>query len=204
MEMEINAALFLSSLPSWDRYMQDGAEAVHSANPDLLVIASGLHYDSDFSFLVDRPMNLTFSRKLVFELHWYSFTSERGAWEKANTNEVCGDMIDDIMTRAGFLLEQGYPLFVSEFGGDQSGNSVDDNRYLNCFLGLAAELDFDWALWTVVGSYYLRHGKIGLDEPYGVLDANFSGVRNPGFLQRISVLQGAFQGSTSKLISLIL
>ncbi|OWM76142.1 hypothetical protein CDL15_Pgr009788 [Punica granatum] len=184
------------NVQDWFRYMQEAAEAVHSANPNLLVIISGLHYDSSFSFLIDRSINLTFGRKLVFELHWYSFTSGRRAWRKENANKVCGNVIDEIMNRAGFLLEQGYPLFMSEFGGDQSGNKINDNRYLNCFLGLAAELDVDWALWTVVGSYYLRGGKNEFDEPYGVLNANFSGVRNPDFVQRLSALQAPFQDSS--------
>lgn len=198
---ELSTFLAHSLFIAQDRYMQEGAEAVYSVNPDLLVIVSGLHYDSNFNFLIVQPLNLTFSRKLVFELHWYSFTSRGRAWKNGNANEVCGKMVDEIMNRAGFLLEQGHPLFVSEFGGDQRGNSVTDNRYLNCFLGLAAELDIDWALWTIVGSYYLRHGKIGVDEPYGLLNASFSGVRNHDFMQRISSLQAAFQGTL--LLSLI-
>ncbi|KAK4780001.1 hypothetical protein SAY87_016107 [Trapa incisa] len=185
------------SAQNWFRYMQEGAEAVHAANPDLLVIVSGLHHDRNFDFLIDQPLNLTFSRNLVFELHWYSSsTGGRRIWSNRNANEVCRSMADEIMSRAGFLLEMGNPLFVSEFGGDQSGNSVDDNRYLNCFIGLAAELDMDWAIWTVVGSYYLRQGMVGASEPYGLLNTNFSDIRNREFLQRISSLQTAFQDSS--------
>ncbi|KAJ6313481.1 hypothetical protein OIU77_014889 [Salix suchowensis] len=103
----------------WYRYMQKGAEAVHSANPDVIVILSGLNYDKDLSFLRNRP---------------------------------------------------------------------------GCFLGVAAELDFDWALWTLVGSYYLRQGVVGMNEYYGVLDSNWREARNPTFLQQISALQSPFRG----------
>ncbi|EEF47609.1 glycosyl hydrolase 5 family protein [Ricinus communis] len=177
----------------WYRYMEKGAEAVHSANPDVLVILSGLNYDKDFSFLRNRPVNLSFTGKVVFEVHWYGF-SDGQAWRSGNPNQVCGRVVDNLMRISGFLLEQGWPMFVSEFGVDQRGTNVNDNRYLGCFIGVAAELDWDWALWTLVGSYYLRQGVIGLNEYYGVLNWNWCDVRNSSFLQQISALQSPFQG----------
>ncbi|XVE85191.1 hypothetical protein DITRI_Ditri17bG0072000 [Diplodiscus trichospermus] len=181
------------NINDWYRYMQKGAEAVHSANPDVLVILSGLSYDTDLSFIQNQPANLTFSGKLVFEVHWYGFT-DGDAWIAGNPNQVCGRIAGHMMRRSGFLLDQGYPLFVSEFGVDQRGTNVNDNRYLNCFLGVAAELDLDWALWTVVGSYYLRQGVIGLNEYYGILDWNWMEMRNSSFLEKISALQSPFRG----------
>nr|GMD21670.1 glycosyl hydrolase 5 family protein-like [Ipomoea batatas] len=177
----------------WYRYMQQGAEAVHAANPDLLVILSGLSFDKDLSFLQKTPVNLTFSGKLVFEVHRYGFTDGED-WASGNPNKVCGRITNDIMSRGGFVLDKGYPLFVSEFGIDLRGTNVNDNRYFNCFLGLAAELDFDWALWTLAGSYYLREGSVGLEEFYGVLTWNWCEPRNLSFLQRISIMQSPFRG----------
>ncbi|KAK8522530.1 hypothetical protein V6N13_115497 [Hibiscus sabdariffa] len=177
----------------WYKYMQKGAEAVHSANPDVLVILSGLSYDRDLSFIQNRPVNLTFSEKLVFEAHWYGF-SDGQAWVTGNPNQVCGRVARDMMRTSGYLVDQGYPLFISEFGIDERGTNVNDNRYLNCFLGVAAELDLDWALWTLVGSYYLREGVIGLNEYYGTMDYNWCQTRNSSFLQRISALQSSFRG----------
>lgn len=177
----------------WYRYMQEGAEAVHAANPDVLVIVSGLRFDADLSFVLKQYLELTFTGKLVFEMHWYGFTDGR-AWESGNPNQVCGRVVDSIMKRGGTLLEKGWPLFLSEFGVDQRGVNVNDNRYLNCFFGLAAELDLDWALWTLVGSYYTREGVAGLEEFYGLLNWNWCELRNSSFLQRISILQSPFQG----------
>ncbi|WJZ80693.1 hypothetical protein VitviT2T_000592 [Vitis vinifera] len=181
------------NVKDWYRYMQKGAEAVHSANPDVLVIVSGLSYDTDLSFVLKQELELTFTGKLVFEMHWYGFT-DGSAWETGSPNQVCGRVVESVMRRGGVLLEKGWPLFVSEFGVDQRGTNVNDNRYLNCFFGLAAELDFDWALWTLVGSYYTREGVIGLEEFYGLLNWNWCEVRNSSFLQRISALQSPFQG----------
>ncbi|CAN4123292.1 unnamed protein product [Withania somnifera] len=183
----------LQNVDDWYRYMQKGAEAVHAANSDVLIILSGLSFDKDLSFLHQRPVNLTFSGKLVFEIHRYAFT-DGDTWSADSANQACGEVLNEMVSKGAFVLEQGYPLFVSEFGVDQRGTNVNDNRYFNCFLGLAAELDFDWALWTLVGSYYLRDGIVGLNEYYGVLDWNWFDIRNSSFLQRLSAIRKPFQG----------
>jgi len=126
-------------------------------------------------------------------MHWYGF-SDGQAWLSGNPNQVCGRVVDNMMRLSGFLLDQGWPLLVSEFGMDLRGTNVNDNRYINCFLATVAELDLDWALWTLVGSYYLREGVIGLNEVYGVLDWSWCENRNSSFLERISAVQSPFRG----------
>ncbi|XP_057415719.1 glycosyl hydrolase 5 family protein [Lotus japonicus] len=177
----------------WYRYMVKGAEAVHAANPDVLVILSGLNFDKDLSFIKNRPVNLTFKGKLVYEAHWYGFTDGQ-AWVSGNPNQVCGQVAGNMKRTSGFLVDQGWPLFVSEFGVDLRGSNVNDNRYLNCFMAVAAELDLDWALWTLVGSYYFRQGVRGMEEFYGVLRWDWTQVRNTSFLNRINGLQLPFRG----------
>ncbi|KAK4777827.1 hypothetical protein SAY87_018014 [Trapa incisa] len=181
------------SKADWYRYMERGAEAVHAANPDVLVVMSGLSYDKDLSFIRDRPVNLSFTGKVVFEIHWYGFSDSR-AWVDGNPNQVCGAVVGNIMRMSGFLLDSGWPLFMSEFGADQRGTNANDNRYFSCFMGLAAELDLDWALWTLVGSYYLREGVVGMNEYYGALNWDWCEARNSSFLQRVSAIQSPFRG----------
>lgn len=176
--------------------MQKGAEAIHAANPNVLVVFSGLSYDKDLSFIQTQPVSLTFSNKLVFEVHWYGF-SDSEDWETGNPNQVCGRVVDNIMKKSGFLLEKGYPLFVSEWGVDQRGTDENDNRYLNCFTAWAADHDLDWALWTLAGSYYFREGVVGMEEFYGVLNWNWCEPRNSSFLEKISAIQSPFQGKLS-------
>ncbi|XP_021901157.1 uncharacterized protein LOC110817069 [Carica papaya] len=181
----------------WYRYMIAGAVSVHEANPNVLVILSGLNYDRDLSFIQSRVINLTFTGKLVFEWHWYAF-SDGSAWESGNPNQVCGRAMSNMKSTSEFLLGQGWPLFVSEFGADQRGTNMNDNRYLNCFLGVAADLDLDWALWTLVGSYYLREGVTGENEYFGLFDWNWRDIRNSSFLHKISAIQIPFQGLSKK------
>ncbi|XP_052144724.1 glycosyl hydrolase 5 family protein-like [Oryza glaberrima] len=181
----------------WYRYMQMGAEAVHAANPAALVIMGGLGYDTDLSFLAARPVDVSFAAaergKLVFELHWYSFADAR-AWDSEDANEVCGRVARGVARRGGFLLDAGFPLFLSEFGADTRGGSRKDDRYLPCAAAVAAELDLDWALWALQGSYALRQGVAGADEVYGVLDWSWSKPRNATALSRIQSLQRPLRG----------
>ncbi|KAL3726383.1 hypothetical protein ACJRO7_031300 [Eucalyptus globulus] len=181
------------NVDAWYKYMQQGAETVHAANPDVLVILSGFNFDTDLSFLQNRPVNLSFTKKLVFEMHWYGFT-EKKAWQSGNPNDVCKAVSNKVMNQSVFLLGQGYPLFVSEFGADERGTNVNDNRYMNCFMAMAAEFDWDFALWTLQGSYYLREGVVGVEEFYGLFNNDWSGIRNSSYLRRLSVLQLPFQG----------
>lgn len=135
-------------------------------------------------------------------MHWYGF-SDGQAWANGNPNQVCGSIKANVMRRAGFLLDQGWPLFLSEFGVDQRGVNVNDNRYLGCMLGVVADLDLDWALWALQGSYYIRQGVLGLDEVYGVLAWDWCKPRNSSFLQRIAALQSPFQGMSRTVFSVI-
>ncbi|CAN0929322.1 Glycosyl hydrolase 5 family protein [Linum grandiflorum] len=178
----------------WYKYMQKGAEAVHSANPDVLVVLSGLSFDTDLSFLSRKMVSLSFRKKLVFEMHWYGF-SDGQAWANGNVNDVCGRVGREKVRNGIFLVEKlGYPLFVSEFGLDLRGTNVNDNRYSDCFMAYAAEYDFDWAYWTIVGSYYLRQGVVGLSEVYGLLNVDWTELRNQSFIEKIKGIQAPFQG----------
>ncbi|CAN7023416.1 unnamed protein product [Brassica oleracea var. botrytis] len=160
------------NVKDWYKYMRQGAEAVHSVNPNVLVIVS-----------------VSFRRKLVFEIHWYGF------WRKGhNWNKICGKETKKLMNESGFLLEEGFPLFLSEFGIDQRGNNVNDNRFLSCFLALAMDLDLDWAIWTLAGSYYIRQKTIEYDESYGILDWYWSSIRNSTILNMFSSIQSPLQG----------
>ncbi|RCV34173.1 hypothetical protein SETIT_7G139600v2 [Setaria italica] len=177
----------------WYRYMQLGAEAVHAANPNVLVILSGLDFDNTLSFLHSKKPELRFTGKLVFEQHWYGF-SDGGHWEILNQNDACRMVVDSIWAKGLFLLQQGWPLFFSEFGFDMSGTHIGDNRYLTCFLSVAAEMDLDWAIWALQGSYYIREGILAYDESYGLLSWDWCTARNPSFIKRINSLQSPFQG----------
>ncbi|KAG0457925.1 hypothetical protein HPP92_023082 [Vanilla planifolia] len=176
----------------WHKNIALGCVTIHQTNPDLLVIVSGLSYDNDLSFLRRHPLRLGFSGKLVYEVHSYAFTDgHRQDWALKPLAPLCASMAREFDERAGFLVRgsAGTPLFVSEFGGDQRGINRGDNRFLSCFLTLAAEMDLDWAIWALQGSYYIRKGRIGDEEMFGVLDKDWEEPRNPHFHQRYGLVQ---------------
>ncbi|KAL0792734.1 hypothetical protein Bca101_064111 [Brassica carinata] len=180
------------NVDDWFKYMQQGAEAVHGANPNVLVILSGLTYDTDLSFVRSRPVTLTFSGKLVFEIHQYSIPYTK-IWSSKNPNEACGEILKILNDGGGFNLRD-FPVFLSEFGIDERGGDVVQNRNFGCLLGWAAENDVDWSIWALAGSYYLREGVVGMNDYYGVLDSDWIRVRNNSFLQRLSLIQSQLQG----------
>ncbi|TVU03465.1 hypothetical protein EJB05_51017, partial [Eragrostis curvula] len=177
----------------WYRYMQRGAEAVHAANPGVLVILSGLKFDNDLAFIRWRPAKLSFAQKVAFEVHWYSFSDPR-QWDRGNTDQVCARIAASVQQRALYLLDRGWPVILSEFGVDNRGGNLGDNRYWGCVAAAAAGLDLDWALWTLQGSYYIRNGVEGYDETYGILDHEWQQPRNQTALRRIHALQQPFGG----------
>ncbi|XP_010261410.1 PREDICTED: uncharacterized protein LOC104600255 [Nelumbo nucifera] len=183
----------------WFRYIQLGARKIHKMNPDLLVIVSGLSYDTDLSFLGRKSLGVNFNNKLVYEAHWYSFSDDRRQWEMQQPSPVCANAIRRFDGAAGFVMrsKNPVPLFVSEFGVDQRGVNRADNRFLSCFLAFAAERDLDWAMWALQGSYYLRNGRAGFEETYGVLDASWDQPRNPKFQERFRLIQNLMQGMSS-------
>ncbi|CAH8316892.1 unnamed protein product [Eruca vesicaria subsp. sativa] len=178
----------------WFRFMPKGAEAVHAANPKVLVILSGIDFDTNLSFLRDRFFNVSFTDKLVFEQHWYSFSHEGNTWVKHNSNDNCAQISGRVTHSGGFLLDRGFPLILSEFGTDERGVDVNGNRYMNCLVAWAAEKDLDWAVWALTGDYYLRTGTKHMGETYGLLDASWKNVRNSTYLQKLSGIQQPLRG----------
>jgi len=173
--------------------MQRGAEAVHAANPRVLVILSGLSFDNDLAFLSSRPVNLSFAGKAAFEVHWYSFSNSQ-EWSSRNANQACARVSAGVTRRALYLLDRGWPVILSEFGVDNRGANANDNRYYGCTAAVVADLDLDWALWALQGSYYLREGVRDHDEAYGVLDGSWSKPRNATALRRVQALQRPLRG----------
>ncbi|XP_057816701.2 glycosyl hydrolase 5 family protein [Cryptomeria japonica] len=186
-----------STSARWSKYMQRGAATVHEANPNVLVVLSGLHFDTILSFLPVLPVTLPFKEKIVYEGHWYSFGVP---WHDGLPNDICLNETSRFKDNIGFLTSSingtAAPLFVSEFGIDQRYVNDNDNRYLNCILAFLAEEDVDWALWTMGGSYYYRSDKEPVqdfEETYGFFNRDWSRIRNPDFISRLKEIQQPIQ-----------
>ncbi|KAL0541975.1 hypothetical protein IC582_022058 [Cucumis melo] len=189
------------NVEKWFQYMSQGAKLIHQINPNALVVVSGLSYDTDLSFLKNRSMGFNLDNKLVFEAHLYSFTNNmRDFWMSKPLNTFCASINQGFEDRAGFLVrgQNPIPLFVSEFGIDQTGTNEGQNRFLSCFFSYLTENDFDWGLWALQGSYYYKVGVKNAEENFGVLDSNFTKAKNSKlFLQRFQLMQTKLQDPNS-------
>lgn len=183
----------------WYRWVREGATQIHIVNPNVLVLISGLNYDLDFTTLKTRPLELddTLLSKIVYEAHRYSFSSGRKKWLGQSLNRICSDITSDINKKVGFLTTGPHraPLFISEWGVNLMGTNQADNNFLPCYMAYLAEMDLDWALWGLQGSYYLRQGVQNMDEQYGLLDTDWAQLRNPSFNDKLRLLQQTLQGA---------
>ncbi|XP_038875504.1 glycosyl hydrolase 5 family protein-like [Benincasa hispida] len=190
-----------SKSKDWNKYMTQGATTIHTINPNILIIISGLNFDNDLRCQRQNPLPLNnLHNKLVFEVHLYSFSGEsQSKFINNPLNKICSKIINGFVERAEFVMEgaEAVPLFVSEFGFDQRGVNEADDRFLSCFRAHLAKKDLDWALWAWQGSYYYRQGKIEPEEVFGVLNYNWTDVRNPHFSQMFQLLQTMLQDPNS-------
>ncbi|KAK8026658.1 cellulase family protein [Apiospora marii] len=184
----------------WYEFVTKGAERVHAANPDVLVVIGGSASATDLSMV--RTHDLDFSGwagKHVWEMHAYSFTVTF-----PRPFGSCDIVKTEYGFFNGFVLEQGQastaPLIVSEFGVGMQGGpnhggiSDEDNEYLECLVDWMRGNDADWALWALQGTYYVREGQAEYDEGWGLMNRDWNGVRNEQFPPLIADLFKVTQG----------
>lgn len=169
----------------WRKNMPVAAAAVHSANPDVLVVVGAINGGTDLTPLRDRKLDTSaWAGKNVWEAHAYSFTVITPDLGSCSVRKVNYGLL------FGFVLEQDKvntgPLFLSEFGVGMTGGPNDglndkDSKYLSCLVEYMENNDADWSLWAVQGSYYVRDGNLDQDEGFGALDHDWNDWRNPKF-----------------------
>lgn len=160
-------------------------------------MVSGLSFETNLSFLKQQRLSfeMNLNKKLVYEAHWYAFGDPPEKWV-FQTNEFCADITQRFMNQTGYLMmgKDPTPIFLSEFGKDQTGMSEAENRYFTCLMAFLAERDIDWALWGLQGSYMLREGQIEWEETYGLYDFSWDNIRNSSMLQSLQLAQQTIRG----------
>ena len=162
----------------WYKYVRQGADTIHSANPDVLIFLSGLDSDKNLTTVVQglplNPGTATFNRddfegygdnKLVLELHTYDNIL-------GTPSSDCSETTDKLFN-AGFetLTDSAtnqFPLVVTEFGFPQNESTATD-PYASCLLDYFPSQHAGWMIWALGGSYYIREGTQDRDEDWLVL-----------------------------------
>jgi hypothetical protein len=178
--------------PDWYRYVLRGIlEAISSVNPRLLVVVSGLSYDSDLTFIRSKPIQelvpQSLQNKIVYEGHWYS-------WSSYGPPGDCDKTIEGIQNAWGFILQsnQSYtaPLWLTEFGTNVDSFTGDD-KFIDCvkkFLQTPLTNTVSWSYWVLAGSYYIRSGRSEDHESFGLLTDNWKEIKSKSFIDVLSTL----------------
>ena len=183
----------------WYNYVTQGATAIHTANPNLLIAIGGVTSATDLSYIATTPLagtTTTWANRTIWEFHSYYF-SFPGA------SSIC-DVYEGLLgARSGFLIEQNQPwtgpLWLSEFGALQDisagGFTTElEQAYLKCLVSYMEGNDADWAVWALQGGYYLREGVVDSDESYGLLTHDWSTWRNATFKAALGTMFEMTQG----------
>jgi len=182
--------------------MRQGAEAVHKANPALLIFLSGLNYDTTLTPVV-RGTALTpgparfntqdfpggRANKLVLELHNYE------------TGATSCDNLQSNLYNNGFQALQGgnginvFPVMMTEFGFAMDDASTWRGVYATCLAQYLPAQKAGWTIWVLAGSYYVRSGIQDYDEGWGLLNHDWSAWRSQEYVD------GALRGMVRDTLS---
>ncbi|KAK4442621.1 glycoside hydrolase superfamily [Podospora aff. communis PSN243] len=169
---------------NWYTYMKQGSTAVTTANPDLLIVLSGLNYDTTITPVVqntaltpgtgrynkaDFPAN-----KIVLELHNY----ETGA---NNCNNLQGNLLRNGFNALSGTTPNVFPVMLTEFGF-QMDASTWRNTYSTCLASFVTSQKAGWMIWVLAGSYYIRSGTQDYDEGWGLMNHDWSDWRSPNYV----------------------
>ncbi|OHE96043.1 endo-beta-1 [Colletotrichum orchidophilum] len=183
---------------TWKTRMVQGANAIHAANPDVLIFFGGRIFDFDISapvqgrFGSEPGFNFSiaefpFKNKFVFEQHQY----DQGLVDDACTSyrDILAAFGSDVMT-SGSNGTNGTsnraPLVMTEWGHDQSDESgAFKNKFRRCLMDFMVDRQISWMVWVMGGSYYTREGVQDKDEPWAILDHNWSAYRGKASIRKL-------------------
>lgn len=157
---------------SWYKNIVPAANAIHSANPNVLIFLSGLGYDTNMSPIPTGASlgggytfslsSFSYANKLVIELHNYnSGTTSCSTLESS----LYSDGYSALSTTDS-SVKNHMPVVMTEFG---EGLGSYSNVYAQCIKSYLTGLKAGWTVWVLAGSYYIRSGSQDVDESYGEL-----------------------------------
>ncbi|ORY67125.1 glycoside hydrolase family 5 protein [Pseudomassariella vexata] len=191
-EPDNNATLAAASYnwQDWYKYIKQGAGAVNAANSDVLILLSGLSFDTFVTPVVRgtalTPSTSTFQLsdfagyedKLVLELHTYASTTNCTSLEISLYNSGFQAMHPEDPQTVNV-----FPIALTEFGFIQDATQWKDNVYATCVASYLAQEKASWMQWVIAGSYYIRTGVQDSEETWGLLTHDWSTWRSPEYVE---------------------
>jgi hypothetical protein len=178
--------------PDWYRYVLRGIrEAISAVNARILIVVSGLNYDTDLTFIRSKSIQdlvpQSIQNKIVYEGHWYS-------WTGYGPSDNCTKMKEGIQNAWGFILESNHsytaPVWLTEFGTNVDMFTGDD-QFIDCvksFLQRPLTKTMSWSYWVLGSTYYIRSGTIEMHDSFGLLTDNWKEMKSKSFIDVLSTL----------------
>lgn len=175
----------------WYSFTRRAANAINAANKDLLIVLSGLDYDTYLTPLVQgtafTPGTEVFNptadfpgfgnNKLVLELHNY----ENGATSCSGLQSSMQSKGYQAHHPEVSTTKHVMPVLMTEFGLPQD-TTTWQGVYATCIADLLKKEKGGWFIWVLVGSYYTRQGTQDYDESWGLLTHDWSAWRSPSYI----------------------
>ncbi|KAL8685216.1 MAG: hypothetical protein Q9224_005909, partial [Gallowayella concinna] len=169
---------------TWYGNMTAGADAIHKANPDLLIFFSGLGFDSQLRQIFSDDVSgrdidfdkskLAYGNKIVLEVHDYDMGESNCTRKEAkltqNAFAALGPKSPQVKTV--------FPLVMSEWGFAQQADQYQA-PFASCLRNFLPKQQVGWMTWVLGGSYYIRSGVQDYDETWGLLDHTWTSWRCP-------------------------
>ncbi|KAI9170594.1 LOW QUALITY PROTEIN: Glycosyl hydrolase 5 family protein [Paramyrothecium foliicola] len=193
----------------WSRWydeMNEAAAIVNAADPDGLIIYSGLNYDHELNPITagtpltdDDPRifelaNFDYADKIVFELHTYDNWMYNCTFFQTELYKRGFNALDNSSSTTARNIA---PVIFTEFGFAQNGSDYL-GVYAQCLkdfitgderIDSAARIDapIGWLEWSLGGSYYMREGVPDHDDWWALLNHDWSDWRNHTVLDEYQV-----------------
>ncbi|KAH7362391.1 cellulase family protein [Plectosphaerella cucumerina] len=190
----------------WYDEMTDAAAIVNAADPDALVIYSGLNYDHELNPIIAmEPLgpsdprvfdlaDFSYADKIVFELHTYDNWMTNCTFFQ---HELYRRGFNALDVTAETTARNHAPVIFTEFGFAQNGTDYQ-GTYAQCLkdfitgderIGGAARIEgpIGWLQWSLGGSYYMREGVPDHDDWWALLNHDWSGWRNTTVLEAYQI-----------------
>ncbi|CAG8977272.1 hypothetical protein HYALB_00010892 [Hymenoscyphus albidus] len=175
---------------TWYKNMIPAANEVNVANPDLLILYSGLNYDTDLSAistgqhlgeeLYFKKADFTYANKMVLELHNYQTEAKE-----------CREITDGLYTNGFNALDENnaevqnvMPVLLTEWGHDQTTEAYK-GVYATCLATWLPQMKAGWMMWAIAGSYYIREGEQDRDETWALYNHDWSGWRQDAAAEKL-------------------
>ncbi|KAF6818773.1 endo-beta-1 [Colletotrichum sojae] len=182
---------------TWKTRMVQAANAVHAANPEVLVFFGGRLLDYDISApaqgsAVGEPgfnfslAELPFRNKFVFEQHQYNQIEIVRPGDDCASYVSFLDGLEGNLTVRSAAGSNRAPLVMSEWGHDQRDEKgVFKQSFRRCLVDYMVDRKIGWMVWVLGGSYYTREGVADYDEPFGLLDHTWSSFRGTDSIKQM-------------------